>query len=147
VGEGDGALLDLARTIMGISLRAADQIGGVSVVQLRALTVLREAGPANLGQLTDGMGVTVSTTSRLVDRLVTAGFVDRRTARHTRREIELSLTDQGRAVLAEYDGHRLAALHACLEELSEDERATVLTAATALSDAARRAGRSLVATP
>jgi DNA-binding MarR family transcriptional regulator len=147
VGEGDGALLDLARTIMGISLRAADQIGGVSVVQLRALTVLREAGSANLGQLTDGMGVTVSTTSRLVDRLVMAGFVDRRTARHTRREIELSLTDQGRAVLAEYDGHRLEALHACLEELSEDERATVLTAATALSDAARRAGRSLVATP
>ena len=88
----DDDLLEAARAVMRISLHAADQIGGVSVVQLRALTVLDREGTANLAQLAEGMGVTVSTTSRLVDRLVAAGLVDRRTATHTRREIALRLT-------------------------------------------------------
>src|SRR5919199_2196339 len=81
----DEELLEAGRAIMRISLHAADQIGGVSVVQLRALTVLDREGTANLAQLADGMGVTVSTTSRLVDRLVAAGLVDRRGAPPTPR--------------------------------------------------------------
>jgi DNA-binding MarR family transcriptional regulator len=116
----DDDLLEAARAVMRISLRAADDIGGVSVVQLRALTVLDRAGTANLAQLAEGMGVTVSTTSRLVDRLVAAGLVDRRTARHTRREIALRLTARGQATLARYDDLRLAGLHACLASLPPD---------------------------
>jgi DNA-binding MarR family transcriptional regulator len=118
----DDDLLEAARAVMRISLHAADQIGGVSVVQLRALTVLDRAGTANLAQLADGMGVTVSTTSRLVDRLVAAGLVDRRTATHTRREIALRLTARGRTTLGRYDDLRLDSLRACLESLSEEDR-------------------------
>jgi DNA-binding MarR family transcriptional regulator len=118
----DEELLEAARATMRISLRAADEIGGVSVVQLRALTVLHRESSANLAQLAEGMGVTVSTTSRLVDRLVAAGLVDRRTAAHTRREISLRLTEQGRELLERYDNLRLAALHVCLDALPEDER-------------------------
>jgi len=110
----DEELVEAARGLMRISLYAADRIGGASVVQLRALTVLHREGQANLGQLADGMGVTVSTTSRLVDRLVAAGLVDRRTAPHTRREIALRLTARGRATLTRYDDLRLAGLHASI---------------------------------
>lgn len=115
-------LLEAARAMMRISLHAADQIGGVSVVQLRALTVLAREGTANLAQLADGMGVTVSTTSRLVDRLVAAGLADRRTATHTRREIALRLTARGRATLTHYDDLRLSGLLTCLDVLPDDER-------------------------
>jgi DNA-binding MarR family transcriptional regulator len=140
----DDDLLEAARAVMRISLGAADQIGGVSVVQLRALTVLRTVAPANLGQLTEGMGVTVSTTSRLVDRLVAADLVDRRPAKHTRREIELRLTDRGSAVLDEYDAMRLEDLRACLEALPEELREHAVAAAAALAAAARDQGRLLV---
>ena len=120
--ETDEELVEAARAIMRISLYAADQIGGVSVVQLRALTVLDREGTANLAQLAEGMGVTVSTTSRLVDRLVAAGLVDRRAAEHTRREVALRLTRRGRSTLARYDALRLASLHECLDELPDDQR-------------------------
>lgn len=132
----DDELLEAARAVMRISLHAADQIGGVSVVQLRALTVLDREGSANLAQLADGMGVTVSTTSRLVDRLVAAGLVDRRTATHTRREIALRLTPRGRATLSRYDDLRLAGLHACLENLPDGERQQAIAGLRAFGAAA-----------
>jgi DNA-binding MarR family transcriptional regulator len=118
----DEDLVEAARAFMRISLHAADRIGGVSVVQLRALTVLHREGQANLGQLAGDMGVTVSTTSRLVDRLVAAGLVDRRVAEHTRREVSLRLTRRGRSTLERYDALRLASLHECLDELPADQR-------------------------
>jgi DNA-binding MarR family transcriptional regulator len=115
----DEALLALARTVMGISTRAADQLGGVSVVQLRALTVLREVGTTNLGRLAEEMGVALSTASRLVDRLVRAGLVDRRPSPRTRREIELAVSAAGRATLDRYDELRLTGLRACLAEVDD----------------------------
>ena len=65
-------LLALARMAMDASVRASGELGGLSPVQLRALTALRRLAEANLAQLAEEMGVTVSTTSRLVDRLVIA---------------------------------------------------------------------------
>lgn len=120
--ETEEQLLEAVRGILRISLHAADRVGDVSVVQLRALTVLHRHGQANLGQLAEEMGVTVSTTSRLVDRLVIAGLVDRRVAEHTRREISLRLTRQGQAMLRRYDNLRLASLYGCLDALSEEQR-------------------------
>src|SRR3978361_1146549 len=81
----DDALLTVGRAVIGVATRAADAPGGVSVVQLRALTVLRDLGTASLVQLAEGMGVTASTTSRLVDRLVSAGHAERRPSPERRR--------------------------------------------------------------
>jgi DNA-binding MarR family transcriptional regulator len=115
----DDVLLALARTVMGISTRAADALGGVSVVQLRALTVLRDQGTANLGQLAEEMGVALSTASRLVDRLVRAGLVHRRPSPRTRREIELQVSHDGQATLDRYDELRLTGLRACLDRVDD----------------------------
>src|SRR3954470_3221324 len=79
-GPTDEALLALARLVMDVSVRAADEMGGLSPVQLRALTVLRSSNGANLATLAEAMGVAVSTASRLVDRLTAAEWVHRRPA-------------------------------------------------------------------
>src|SRR3954462_3685686 len=113
---------------MGISTRAADRLGELSVVQLRALTVLRELGAANLGQLAEGLDVTVSTTSRLVDRLGGAGLVERRPSPRTRREIELRVSRAGTETLDRYDDLRLEGLRTGLERLPEDRREEILAA-------------------
>ena len=122
----DDVLLALARTVMGISTRAADALGGVSVVQLRALTVLRDQGTANLGQLAEEMGVALSTASRLVDRLVRAGLVHRRPSPRTRREIELQVSGDGQATLDRYDQLRLNDLRACLSRVAQRPEALVV---------------------
>jgi DNA-binding MarR family transcriptional regulator len=130
----DEVLLRLARTVVGISTRAADELGLLSLVQLRALTVLRGLGVANLGRLASGMGVTVSTASRLVDRLVAAGLADRQPSPRSRREVALAVTDRGAALLERYDELRLAELRGLLDRLPSDRRPHVLTALRELTD-------------
>ena len=139
--NGDDALLGMARALVGIATRAADQLGEVSIVQLRALTILRELVVANLAQLADGMGVTVSTTSRLVDRLVAAGLVDRRRALHSRREIALRLTELGKATLDRYDQLRLDGMHGLVDQLSPAEREQVLEAFAVVAAVAQESTR------
>src|SRR5690348_4442839 len=122
----DDALLALARGMIGLSTRAADQLGQVSIVQLRALTMLRELQPASLVQLAEGIGVTPSTTSRLVDRLVAARLVERRVSPESRRQIELRLSRGGEATLDRYDALRLTSMTEALEQLPDDRRDAVL---------------------
>src|SRR4051812_15099158 len=92
---------------MDASVRASGDLGGLSPVQLRALTALRQLAEANLAQLAEEMGVTVSTTSRLVDRLVSADWVHRASSPHNRREIRLTLTESGKRLLRRYDKRRV----------------------------------------
>jgi DNA-binding MarR family transcriptional regulator len=141
----DQTLLLLARAVMGVSTRAADRLGELSVVQLRALTVLRELGAANLGQLAEGLDVTVSTTSRLVDRLVGAGLVERRPSPRTRREIELRVSPAGTETLDRYDDLRLEGLRTGLERLPADRREDVLAALLDFGAAASAHGPAAVA--
>lgn len=131
----DDVLLRLARAVVGLSIRAADRLGGVSIVQLRALTVLGGLGEANLGRLAEAMGVTVSTASRLVDRLVTSGLVDRQPSPRSRRELSLTLASAGRGLLGQYDRLRLDELRAGLDALPGRTRADVVAVLGAYADA------------
>lgn len=124
----DEVLLATARFAMAVSLRAADAIGEVSAVQLRALTALAAREGTKLVDLAEDLGVTVSTASRLIDRLVATGLVDRRRSTVVRREIRLSLAPAGRETLERYDGLRLTGLRGSLQRLPDDERDAVVAA-------------------
>lgn len=130
---GDEALLAVARLAMDASVRAADDLGGLSPVQLRALTALTQRTGANLAQLADDMGVAVSTASRLVDRLVAAGWVHRRTPAHNRREIRLTLTPEGTTLLRGFDDRRLTRLRRHLDAVAADRQEAVVAALVELS--------------
>ncbi len=124
----DDVLLSTLRLAMGISVHAADRVDShVSAVQLRALTVLSGMPGSNLGRLAEAMDVALSTASRLVERLVSSGLVDRRTSAVNRREVTLRLTDQGTRTLSQYDAIRLEGIRRVLEQLPADERDAVLT--------------------
>jgi DNA-binding MarR family transcriptional regulator len=111
----DDTLLAAVRLVTGISVRAAAEAGNLSTVQLRALTLLQRLGEANLVGLADAMGISVSTASRMVDRLVAARWVRRVPSPSNRREVVVSLTAGGHRVLDHYDDVRLLAVHQCLD--------------------------------
>ena len=69
---------------------------GLTGAQADALTVLRQAGPLSLGELGELLIAEAGHPSRLVDRLVEAGLVERQPAKKDRRRIVLSLTPEGR---------------------------------------------------
>lgn len=131
--SGSQVLLALARMAMDASVRASGELGGPSPVQLRALTALRRMTGASLAQLAEEMGVTVSTTSRLVDRLVSADWVHRAPSPHNRREISLRLSQIGERLLTRYDERRVELLEECLERVPSERQEAVLGALAELA--------------
>jgi MarR family transcriptional regulator, organic hydroperoxide resistance regulator len=95
-------LFELALTVKAAQ-RALEQMTneamkplGVTGPQADAITVIGQAGPLSLKELGELLIAEAGHPSRLVDRLVEAGLVDRRTAGDDRRRIELVLTPKGR---------------------------------------------------
>ena len=69
---------------------------GLTAAQADALAVIGQAGPVSLKELGELLIAEAGHPSRLVDRLVAAGLVERRPGTDDRRQIELSLTRKGR---------------------------------------------------
>ncbi len=85
---------------------------GVSGAQADAITVIGQAGPLSLKELGELLIAESGHPSRLVDRLVSAGWVERRPAEADRRQVELALTAKGRELDRKISETRRQALEA-----------------------------------
>jgi DNA-binding MarR family transcriptional regulator len=87
------AVMAAARALVGISAASiADVDKIVTVPQLRVLMMIATRGPMNLGSVADGLGVSAPNASRICDRLLRAGLLNRREDPADRRSVALSLT-------------------------------------------------------
>lgn len=77
----------------------------VSIQQFNVLRILRgqKDKPANLSTLNERMVTKMSNTTRLVDKLLLKGYVDRVTCPSNRRKIEINITDIGKNELNKMD--------------------------------------------
>ncbi|MFJ8109358.1 MarR family winged helix-turn-helix transcriptional regulator [Streptomyces sp. NPDC096132] len=108
----------------------------VSASQLRVLFILEHNEGINLRTLADHLGSTPPSTSRLCDRLQAVGFVERRAAENSRRELQLFLSRRGRAFLSDLRARRESALQAVLEQMPAAERGALLRGLEAFCAAA-----------
>ena len=78
---------------------------GVSLQQFNVLRILRGQGdtPANLSTLNERMVSKMSNTTRLVDKLLLKGYVDRVVCEANRRKVEINITEKGKADLKKMD--------------------------------------------
>jgi DNA-binding MarR family transcriptional regulator len=130
-------LLVASRVLVAVAARSLAGIEHeVSVVQFRALVVLWEDEPRSLAALAGELDVHPSTATRLCDRLVAKGLVDRHVAEASRREVELRLTDDGRRLVARVTDQRRADLVRIARRLSAAERRALLSAFEAFDRAA-----------
>jgi DNA-binding MarR family transcriptional regulator len=104
--------------------------------QLNALLVVERSEGINLGGLAAEMSMLLSSASRLCDRLVASGMVERVPGRADRREIALYLTPASRALLGELRLIRRRALAGVLEKMSPTGRAALLRGLTEFAAAA-----------
>ena len=72
----------------------------ITPAQSEVLSIIEAVGPISLGELGEYLIVEGGHPSRLVDRMVQSGFLDRRPAEDDRRRIELTLTPKGRDKVA-----------------------------------------------
>lgn len=122
------AAMAVSRVLHGISGRSAAELPHeLTLPQLRALVVLDDA-TVTVKALAELLGIQPSTTTRLVDRLVAKGLIERVPGVEDRREVLLSLSRAGRRVVDQSMEFRRAAIREILESLTRAERATVLEA-------------------
>jgi DNA-binding MarR family transcriptional regulator len=96
---------------------------GLSLSRHRALSVIYTLEPCTMSELADYSAVDRTTLTRTVDQLVDGGLVERATPREDRRQVVLTLTDQGRRTCR----RSLKAIYAVSRELltnvaEEDQR-------------------------
>jgi MarR family transcriptional regulator, organic hydroperoxide resistance regulator len=92
---------------------------GLTGPQADALVVIGQAGPLSLKELGELLIAEAGHPSRLVDRLVASGLVERRPAASDRRRVELSLTAAGKRLQRRVVAQREAALRAGRELVGE----------------------------
>ena len=95
----------------------------ISVQQFNVLRILRgqEGKPANLSTLNERMVTKMSNTTRLVDKLILKGYVNRITCPSNRRKVEISITKEGQKDLKKMDAAMKAAENQILRNLSKKE--------------------------
>lgn len=117
------AVLAACRGLVAISVQSLASVEGiVDATQLRALVVVASRGKVSLGELAAGAGLTLSTASRLCDRLVAAGLMHREDDPANRRQLVLTLTQDGKRVVKQVTDHRRRAIEPLLRALSEERR-------------------------
>jgi DNA-binding MarR family transcriptional regulator len=134
----DGATADVARLYPAVYRRfhvSKHRLPGTDVTprMLWIMQHLAAVGPSTLGELADASGTRKSTTTELVDRLESKGYVDRMRDERDARRVFVGLTQPGErrakrapSVLAD------EALRAALARMTKDERIALVRGLRAL---------------
>lgn len=109
----------------------------LTMPQLRVLFQVRRSPGITTGQLSRNMGITMSTTSGLVAKLVDGGLVARSSSQDDRRQIPLQLTEAGQQLAGELAEFTRPFLDCLAEELGQDIESVVTALETLIAAAAR----------
>jgi MarR family transcriptional regulator, organic hydroperoxide resistance regulator len=109
----------------------------LTMAQLKTLVLLADDGPMHIGQVAEGLGVTLPTASYQVDRLVRAGLVSRVEDERDRRRMLVQLSDKADDLLRSLRHGRAGQLRAWLEAMSPGDLAALARGMAALERIAR----------
>src|SRR4051794_40762302 len=130
------ALLTASRLLVAISARSIARIDEtITIPQFRVLVILSARGPINVKTLAGLLDVQRSTTGRMIERLVTAGLIDRRPHPASRRELVVELTRRGQEVVPAVTAHRREEIARVVHNMPERERYGLVSTLTAFTAA------------
>jgi DNA-binding MarR family transcriptional regulator len=112
----------------------------ISMQQLRAIYFLRDEEEASVGRLAELFGIGLPAASLLADRLVRAGYVERREDPADRRRVLLSLTRVGLRLVTDLREGSHLLLRRWMSSLSEEDLAALTRGWRALADVASHHG-------
>lgn len=104
-----------------------DPAGGLPLRQLRVCAILQE-GPRPMTWLSRSLGISLSATTQIADRLERAGLV-RRVAQPSDRRIRwLQLTERAESMMRQRNEVRVRRVRAAIEQLPAEARSEILAA-------------------
>lgn len=110
---------------------------GISISQSHILVLVAEEGELSMQQLARRMFKSVSTMTRVVAQLVRRGYVKRRQDAGDRRIVHISITPQGKAIVAAIQRDLLETQKAILQAVPREEWAGAFKVLEALAHGAR----------
>ena len=110
----------------------------VTMPQAKLLYLLGVSGEMHMSELVVRLGVSLSTVSGLVDRVVDHGLATRREDPADRRQVVVSLTERGTAFIDRFRDLNAGQMRALLGVVADDELVSVRKALDALARAATR---------
>ena len=128
-------VLDVVPAVMR-TIRAefrGERSTNLSVPQFRALAYIKNNNGASLSSLATHIGLTLPSMSKLIDDLVSRGFVARNEHQEDRRKICLQLTPTGKKELEAAYNHTQTFLVEKLSGLAKEDLSTVLCSMQILS--------------
>jgi DNA-binding MarR family transcriptional regulator len=141
-------LLSAARIFAAITAEAVAKVGArVTLPQLRVLVLASQPGRLNATGVAEALGVHLSSASRICDRLVQAGLLNRRDLPQDRRHVELTLTPAGERLLASVNDHRREVFKRILRRMNASEREALAAALSGFVAAAAEYGARPSASP
>lgn len=130
-------MLGASRVLVAIAARSLADLGeDVTLSQYRSLVVLASRGPQGVASLARLLAVTPPTATRLCDRLVRKGLVRRRSDRHDRRQVQISLTASGQRLVDLVTQRRRHEIAALLRSMPKDAQEGVVAGLRVLAAAA-----------
>jgi len=131
------AVLRASRVLVSVAVRSLAGVDDdVTLPQYRALVVLASRGPQRPTELAERLAVHPSTVTRLCDRLVTKGLVERALSAANRREVSVGLTRKGRRLVDRVTVRRREEIARIVANIPARERAATVHALHALGEAA-----------
>lgn len=131
------AVMRASRALVGITAASTTTVDDVvTVPQLRVMMMVATRGAMNLVAVASGLNVSASNASRICDRLLKAGLVDRREDPSDRRHVTLTLTADGQALIDRVTRHRRSAIRRILRTMSPRDRDQLVTAFNSFASAA-----------
>jgi DNA-binding MarR family transcriptional regulator len=115
------------------SIAAVDE--SITIPQFRLLVVLDSRGPLKLTTLAEHLVVNPSTATRMVDRLVAAELISREPNPMSRRELVVTLTETGAAVVREVTQRRRTEITRIVSRMPVSARRGLVRALTAFTRA------------
>lgn len=119
-------------------LRSQRAVDTMSDGQFAVLAALKIHGPHTLGELADRERVSAPSMNRTVNCLEESGYLSRTPDEDDRRKVNIDLTDAGRDVVEETVRRRDSWLEHALAELTDQQRATLASAAEIMTGVAAR---------
>jgi MarR family transcriptional regulator, organic hydroperoxide resistance regulator len=128
------ATLDVILLMRETIARGHGKKDGATLVHVRAMGVLRKRPGITLSDLSRHLALTLSATSRLIDGLVSRGFVAREIPARNRRTVSLHLTPAGAQVHAHARAEAQRELARLLERRPPARRAQLTRAMAELRE-------------
>lgn len=139
-------LITASRALVAIAAKSLARVDDqVTLPQYRALVVLASRDGLRPVDLADALDVSPSTATRMCDRLVRKELVERVHRDSDRREVELRLSPDGRALVGEVTSHRRREVRRVLSRISEADQHLLIEALRIFNAAAGEAPESTLA--